>query len=103
MEESVSTFQSVVYAEQQNGGTQKKIPLDRKRKPLQQVKPGAGDSSIHQETERSLRPANIRGQWLRGRGMWEKPHRKGSDTQREGSLQASTNIHLQGNVTFIGP
>ena len=43
MEEAVYTFQSVVEAEQQNGGPKQKIPLGIKLKPRQQVKPGTGD------------------------------------------------------------
>ena len=43
MEEAVSTFQSVVEAEQQNGGLQKKRPLTENEKTCQQVKPGTGD------------------------------------------------------------
>ena len=42
MEESMSTFQSVVEAEQQNGGPQQK-KTGIKRKTPQQVKPGTGD------------------------------------------------------------
>ena len=42
MEESMSTFQSVVEAEQRNGGPKKTTP-GRKGKPFQQIKPRTGD------------------------------------------------------------
>ena len=52
MEEAVYKFQSVVEAEQRNGGPQKKNP-GRKINPRNKVKQGAGRGPIHQDTERS--------------------------------------------------